>query len=168
MLLKNKRTSSSQNLHFIDRMRKFLIDSHFFCPFNHLQPLIMNVMEKFTCFLLAAIFMFHLNCTAQKFQHHYLGKCIFLIHHWISLSSNCPHPTIVSLYFNLIFFGLCVSTGFCLAFLYMNPISFSQFLTVVINIYSCFNTFLHLICYTFSIFKAYCFRFSILMLRWLL
>ena len=39
-------------------------------------------LGKFTCFLQAVIFIFHLNGSRQKFQHHHLSQCRLLIQHW--------------------------------------------------------------------------------------
>ena len=69
---------------------------------------------------------------------------------------------------NFIFIILFISAGFYLAFIYEDLISFNQFLTVLSKILTPVSNYLCFICYTFSIFKVYCFQFSILTLCWLL
>ena len=71
-------------------------------------------------------------------------------HCWISLSSNCFSPE----HFNLIFFSLCVSAGFCIFKSYFTyPIFFHN---SAIKVDSFFDPVVfHLFHSTFSIFKAY-------------
>ena len=50
-------------------------------------------------------YMFQSNTTSQKFQHHLFDQNRFLIHQWISLSSNCQHSMIVPLKLTLTLFS---------------------------------------------------------------
>ena len=74
----------------------------------------MNYLQNLL-FFSSYLYMVHLNSTWQKSRQYLFGQCTFLSHHWISLSSNCPHAMIVSLYpswTSFIFFWLCVSSIF--------------------------------------------------------
>ena len=104
---------------------------HTDCHFPQVLEKTCNSISRMTwkiyLFSLGSLYIFHLNTTKKKFQHHFIVQWRLMINQWISLSSNCPHA--------IIFFFLCVSTDFHLAFLYINPsplATFSQF---------CFNLF---------------------------
>ena len=92
-------------------------------------------LEKIAFFTGCYLYNFHLNDTKEKSQHYCLGQWRFLIHRWISLSSNCSHAIIVSL--NILepyFLLFCVSAGFSLTFNYINPSSLKGFLAVLSQI----------------------------------
>ena len=76
-------------------------------------------------------YMLNLNSTRQKCQYDHRELYRFMNHVWISLSSNWPHGMIVSLEPFLSSFSLSITVGFYLAFLSLNPISLSRFLTVL-------------------------------------
>ena len=109
-------------------------------------------LQKFTCFLQAVIFIFFL----WKIQDHHLCQCRFLIHHWISFSSNCPHCMHSLAYVNLTFFCLFwFSFGFSLnKFHFIRQVFYSS----VTNIDLCCNSFV------FPLWKSFM-KFSIFFIR---
>lgn len=115
---------------------------HFPWSLNEIQCHIINDLVNLPSF--------HFNGTSQKVQQHHVDQCTFLIHNFISFSSNFPDTLIASLgpHFNLIFFCFGPSD-----FLYrhkshlIQPISYSS----ISNINSRLDQFaLHSFCYTFS------------------
>lgn len=97
--------------------------------------------------------MFHLNGAWKKFQHHHFRQCRFFIYHWnltfIQFSTRYDCLSLIRFYFDVIFFCCFVHVCFRLDFLYANPISFSQYLTVCVTIV---NTSFCAICFTSDIF----------------
>ena len=50
-------------------------------PLNDMQPQIMNDLGNLLEFFRQSFLYVLYNGTRQKFQHHFLGQCRFLIHH---------------------------------------------------------------------------------------
>ena len=96
--------------------------------------------------------MLHLNSTSQKFQHHYLRATQILDRSlnitFIQLSTR--HDCFSLARFTLIFFVCVFVLVFVCIFEYLNPISFSQFHTVLSQ--TLIPVSIHLFCCTFSIF----------------
>lgn len=66
---------------------------------------------------------FNWNGTRWRLQHHLLlDQCRFLIHN-IFIQSSTVHDRVSSAHWNLAFFSWGLRDGFCLAFLYRNPVS---------------------------------------------
>ena len=80
------------------------------------------------------------------------------------ISLSICHDCFSFTHFNLIFFSWCIRAVFCLAFLYVNPILFRRFLTVLSHKLTSVLTVFRMFCCTFSFFNKYCFEFSIRML----
>ena len=111
-------------------------------------------LGKFAYFLRAVIFICFI-WTVPVNSSTTIDLARLLVHHWISLSFNCSHDIISLFLLNLIFFFMCVRSGFsfrsslCKS-LFSLPISY----TSVTNIDSCFDLFVfHLFCCIFSISK---------------
>ena len=78
-------------------------------------------LGKFICFL----YMFYLNDTRQKFQHHRLGQCKFLIYQRISLLSKSPHNMIISLWPTLTSFSSLYMVVLDFVYLFLYEIEFN-------------------------------------------
>ena len=121
------------------------------------------------CFFQAVIFMIFIWTAPEK-----SSRIVVLVN---ADSCSSLNITIIQLFtrygcfslalFNHIFFCLCVSVGFLLAFLYVNSIPFSHFVTVLAITLTLVTTpfIFRQFCCIFSIFMKYCFEIFFLFWR---
>ena len=154
------------NQFFMDGMKKLCRILMYTCimliatsptSLNDIQPYIINDLKNLLFFFSSShIYIFNLNSTTQKFQHPHLGQCKFLIFEYHF------HPNVLFSHFLWFVFQFWFLFNFsqCKSH-FIQPVSYIS----VTNINSCFNPLVfHWFYYTFSIFKAYCFKFSFPML----
>ena len=67
------------------------------CPLPDINPISSMMVEMCLFSSASPLSMFHWTCTKLKFQHHLFVQSRFVIHLWISLSSNHPQSMTASL-----------------------------------------------------------------------